>query len=66
MAEAIELAAVNNGDAYRSNRDAERAVQEAYKEYLRSLMESVREEYAEMRPQLIAALKKRWNKWERQ
>lgn len=56
----LDLTARNNGDAYRDGKNAERAVQEAFRDYQRSKRAEEREDFALCKDALILALTHYW------
>jgi len=58
--DALWLIATNDGDAYRSGKDAQAAITNAFRQYQQSQREREREEFKLARRQMIKELAERW------
>lgn len=59
----LVLSAVNDGDAYRDNRNAEKAVKTAWKELRRIRDEALKEDYDVVRKVAVREVAHRWASW---
>ncbi len=60
--EALRTIAMNNGDAYRDNKNAARAIKEAFRDFQRYRREAEWEDFSLCREELIEELARYWAK----